>query len=120
MKNKLLTMKKIWLAITLPIFGIMTAQSGNTGVNTPNPGSTLDINGSLAAQYKTVSAATYTMLGSDFYVAYTGTANSTFTLPTAVTGLGNFKGRMYTVKNNTAFTVTINPVTRKPSVETPV
>jgi hypothetical protein len=51
------------------------------------------------------------MLGSDFYVAYTGTANSTFTLPTAVTGLGNFKGRMYTVKNNTAFTVTINPVT---------
>jgi len=111
MKNKLLTMKKIWLAITLPIFGIMTAQSGNTGVNTPNPGSTLDINGSLAAQYKTVSAATYTMLSSDFYVAYTGTANSTFTLPTAVTGLGNFKGRMYTVKNNTAFTVTINPVT---------
>ncbi|WP_027381697.1 hypothetical protein [Chryseobacterium daeguense] len=104
-------MKKTGLAIFLLLFGIITAQSGNIGVNTPAPGSTLDINGSLAAQYKAVSASTYTMVSSDFYVAYTGTANSVFTLPTSIAGTGNFKGRMYTVKNNSAFTVTINAVT---------
>lgn len=104
-------MKKTCLAILLPLFGTITAQSGNIGVNTPAPGSTLDINGSLAAQYKAVSASTYTMVSSDFYVAYTGTANSVFTLPASIAGSGNFKGRMYTVKNNSAFTVTINAVT---------
>lgn len=107
----LLTMKKIWMAITLPIFGIITAQSGNIGVNKPNPASTLDISGSFAAQYKTVAAATYAITSSDFYVSYTGTANSIFTLPAAITGLENFKGRMYTIKNNTTFTVTVNPTT---------
>ncbi len=101
-------MRNFLLTLTLPLFGIVSAQSGNIGLNTPNPGSTLDINGSLAAQYKTVSASNYAMTSSDFYVAYTGTANSIFTLPAAITGVGNFKGRMYTVKNNTAFTVTIN------------
>ncbi|WP_449399224.1 hypothetical protein [Chryseobacterium wanjuense] len=101
-------MRNFLLTLTLPLFGIVSAQSGNIGLNTPNPGSTLDINGSLAAQYKTVSASNYVMTSSDFYVAYTGTANSIFTLPAAITGVGNFKGRMYTVKNNTAFTVTIN------------
>ncbi|SEW47762.1 hypothetical protein SAMN05421841_3616 [Chryseobacterium wanjuense] len=101
-------MRKFLLTLTLPFFGIVSAQSGNIGLNTANPGSTLDINGSLAAQYKTVSASTYAMTSSDFYIAYTGTTNSVFTLPTAIAGVGNFKGRMYTVKNNTAFTVTIN------------
>ncbi|SDQ64967.1 hypothetical protein SAMN05421664_2015 [Chryseobacterium soldanellicola] len=104
-------MKKIFFFVSLPIFGIMTAQSGNIGVNMSNPGSTLDINGSLSAQYKAVSASTYAMTGSDFYVAYTGAANSSFTLPASVAGPGNFKGRMYTIKNNSSFTVTVSPTT---------
>ncbi|WP_449397392.1 hypothetical protein [Chryseobacterium wanjuense] len=49
------------------------------------------------------------MTNNDFYISYNGTSNTTLTLPLAITGNGNFKGRMYTIKNNTAFTVTINP-----------
>ncbi|WP_326984783.1 tail fiber domain-containing protein [Chryseobacterium sp. MYb264] len=49
------------------------------------------------------------MVNTDYYVSYNGTANSTFTLPAAITGVGNFKGRLYTIKNNTSFTVTVNP-----------
>ena len=73
------------------------------------PGSTLDINGSLAAKYSTVTSATYAMTSADFYISYNGTANATFTLPVAISGEGNFKGRMYNIKNNTAFTITVNP-----------
>jgi hypothetical protein len=86
-----------------------TQINAQTGINTPNPGSTLDVNGSLAAQYRAVTATAYSMNETDFHVSYNGTANSIFTLPTAISGIGNFKGRLYTIKNNTAFTVTVNP-----------
>jgi hypothetical protein len=49
------------------------------------------------------------MSATDFFVSYNGTANGTFTLPAAISGTGNFKGRMYTIKNNTSFTVMVNP-----------
>lgn len=78
------------------------------GVNTTSPGSTLDINGSLAANYKTVTT-NYTMTATDYHVSYTGTGNATFTLPAAISGAGNFKGRLYTINNRTSSTITVNP-----------
>jgi hypothetical protein len=101
--------RKLWMVISLPIFGITSAQSGTVGVNTTNPGSTLHINGSFAAQYRAITATTYSMNETDYHVSYNGTGNSTFTLPTAIVGNGNFKGRVYTIKNNTSSAVTINP-----------
>lgn len=95
-----------------PLFLLLIGSSSimaQVGVNKANPGSTLDINGSLAAQYNAITAPTYSMIDTDYYVSYNGASNSTLTLPTAISGIGNFKGRMYTVKNNTTFTVTINP-----------
>ena len=82
---------------------------GQTGINTKNPGSTIDINGSLAAKYTAVNTASYNLSAADFYVSYNGTSDALFNLPPAISGVGNFKGRMYTIKNNTNFTITVNP-----------
>ena len=95
------------VAVALLSYGIVSAQS--VGINTAQPCSTLDVNGSLAAKYSTVTAATYTPSSADFHISYNGTGNAVFTLPTAISGAGNFKGRMYTIRNNTAFTITITP-----------
>lgn len=103
------TLTKLWMGITLSTSIITFAQTGNVGVNTTTPGSTLDVRGSFAAQYTAVTAAAYAMSATDFFVAYNGTADAAFTLPAAMSGTGNFKGRMYTVKNNTSFTVTVSP-----------
>lgn len=101
-------MKKLFIPLFLLTVGSSLAFA-QVGVNKTNPASTLDINGSLAAQYNSITATSYAMINTDYYVSYNGTANSTFTLPAAVNGLGNFKGRMYSIKNNTSFTVTVNP-----------
>ncbi|WP_267402721.1 MULTISPECIES: hypothetical protein [unclassified Chryseobacterium] len=63
----------------------------------------------MAAKYNSVTAASYAMTTSDFYVSYNGTANASMTLPAAISGAGNFKGRLYTIKNNTSFMVTVTP-----------
>lgn len=101
--------KKVWQIIALLSSSIAIAQAGNIGVNTENPGSTMDINGSLAAKYSSVTGTLYNLTATDFHVSYNGTANATFNLPAAISGNGNFRGRMYTIKNNTNFTITINP-----------
>lgn len=102
---------KVWQAATLLSSSIVLAQAGNIGVNTENPGSTIDINGSLAAKYNAVTSAIYNLSATDFHVSYNGTANATFNLPAAISGNGNFKGRLYTIKNNTNFTITVNSAT---------
>ena len=89
---------------------IAFAQAGNVGVNTVNPGSTMDINGSLAANYKAVTTATYNLVLSDFHVSYNGSSDAVFGLPPSVSGVGNFKGRIYRIKNNTNFKITVNAV----------
>lgn len=99
---------KVWQAVALLSSSIAFAQAGNIGVNTANPGSTMDINGSVAAKYNAVTAALYNLTATDFHVSYNGTANATFNLPAAISGNGNFKGRLYTIKNNTNFTITVN------------
>ncbi|MGI4872619.1 MAG: beta strand repeat-containing protein [Janthinobacterium lividum] len=71
---------------------------GNVGLNTTAPKSTLEVNGSFGANYLSVTAATYTLLTTDFYVDFKGTAAGTLTLPSGL----NAKGRLYTVKNGTS------------------
>lgn len=91
-------MKSIFFLITITLSSILFAQ---IGVNTNLPGSTLTINGSIAGTYKT--AATSIILGKeDFYMSFTGSTPSTFTLPAATAASpaeGNILGRIYCIKN---------------------
>jgi len=93
-------------AITLTVFflicGSLYAQTGNTGVGTTTPGSKLTVNGSFAATYKNITATTYTLLASDYYLAWNGSSAGTVTLPAAISGAGNFSGRIYHIKNTSA------------------
>lgn len=100
---------KAWQAIALLSSSIAFSQAGNVGINTVNPGSTIDINGSVAAKYNAVTSTSYNLSATDFHVSYNGTADASFNLPAAISGNGNFKGRLYTIKNNTNFTITVNP-----------
>lgn len=88
---------------------VVSAQAGNVGINTSAPGSTLDVNGSFAATYNVVSLPNYAVSPSDFFISYNGTSDGVFTLPASVTGTGSFKGRVYTIKNNTPFNITVTP-----------
>jgi hypothetical protein len=114
---------KVWKVIGLFSSCIAFAQVGNVGINTPNPGSTIDINGSVAANYSAVTTTPYNLTSTNFHVSYNGTSNAVFNLPAAISGMGNFKGRMYTIKNNTNFTITVNsaaPETINGSASVPV
>ncbi|MBI5371103.1 MAG: hypothetical protein HZA79_03640 [Sphingobacteriales bacterium] len=77
-------------------------QTGNTGIGTSTPGSKLTVNGSLAANYRSEAATTATIGANDFYVVWNAGANGTLTLPAAISGSGNYKGRLYYIKNTTA------------------
>ncbi|CEJ71617.1 hypothetical protein BN1195_03967 [Chryseobacterium oranimense G311] len=99
---------KLGQILGLATSSIVFSQTGNVGINTPNPGSTIDINGSLAANYTAINTTSYNLTTTDFHVSYNGTANAVFNLPAAINGVGNFKGRLYTIKNNTNFTITVN------------
>nr|WP_315026449.1 hypothetical protein [uncultured Chryseobacterium sp.] len=77
---------------------IVNAQVGNVGINTPNPGSNLTVNGSFAATYKVVYASG-AVGANDYYIAYNGPTTGTLTLPAAINGAGNFAGRTYHFKN---------------------
>lgn len=94
----------ILLLTTAVAFSVGKAQ--NVGINTQNPGSIMTVNGSFAADYKIVT--TNTTLGiSDYYTTYNGNTAGTISLPAAINGVGNFKGRIYCIKNtsNSALTV---------------
>lgn len=94
------------LLINLTLIAGAAAQTGNTGIGTTTPGSKLTVNGSFAGPYTTVTTGG-TVGANDFYIAYNGSSNGTLTLPAAISGAGNFLGRMYHFKNTGAATLTI-------------
>lgn len=87
---------------------VIDKTTGNVGIGLTTPSSTLSVAGSLATNYTSVNATTYTVLATDSVIAWNGTATGTITLPAAVSGSGNFKGRTYTIKNTSgAYTVAV-------------
>lgn len=72
--------------------------TGNIGIATVTPASTLTVNGSVAAAYKEV-AQSYTLLATDYTVVYSGTVDAIFTMPVVTTTI---TGRQYVIKNLSA------------------
>jgi len=102
-------MKKIFLLSFLTLITVTFSFAQNVGINTTNPGSTLSVNGSLSAGYNNVTT-NYLLTVDDYFVVYNGTSNATFYLPAALApGSGNFKGRVYKIKNNSSYQLTIDP-----------
>ncbi|WP_286707650.1 hypothetical protein [Flavobacterium sp. 38-13] len=96
-------MKQLFLILLLYGTGAMSQNTAiNIGVNTKNPGSRLTVNGSFAGDYKMVGDENRDIVldDSNFYVAYRGYYGATFKLPKAISGPGNFKGRIYRIINN--------------------
>jgi len=94
-------MKNSMILALVTFSGFWYAQTGNVGINNSLPGSTLTVNGSIAGQYKNVSAST-TLGVNDFYTAFNGSSAGTFTLPAATAAApaaGNTLGRVYYIKN---------------------
>ncbi len=100
MKNKFISL------ISLCIIFTCNAQ---VGISTSNPASTLDIKGSFATPYKAVTATSYSLLNSDQYLDYRGTAAAVWTLPAALASPATFGGRIYEIRNGSNFDITINP-----------
>lgn len=100
--------KMLFMALLGGLNGILVkAQVGNVGISTASPGSTLTVNGSFAATYKTVTASG-AIGANDYYIAYNGTADGTLTLPAAINGAGNFAGRTYHFKNTGGKILTVS------------
>lgn len=96
-------MKKLLFIVLFTTLNSMTAfaQTGSVGINTQVPGSTLDVNGSFAAAYASVTANTYTASENDFSIKWGGTADGTITLPVSTAGQDR-SGRIYFLKNTSA------------------
>ena len=78
--------------------------TGNVGIGTTTPTTTLQVNGALALKSPTtVNAATYTMASTDSSLIIT-TTNCTITLLSAAT----YTGRILYIKNITAHSLTSN------------
>ena len=92
----------------MPGTAVSTGLPGYVGVNTTTPGNTLTDNGSFGAAYNSVasSASVYTAAATDYYIIYNGTA-TTLNLPAALaSGSGNYKGRVYIIRN--AYTANVS------------
>lgn len=94
-------MKYTLFAALLLSTGALQAQTNNVGINTSSPGSRLTVNGSVGMPYRSVTAS-YTMTADDYYVSYAGSSAGTITLPAAISGNGNFGGRIYRIRNASA------------------
>ena len=72
------------------------------GPNASSPNSTLQVSGSLAGAFRSISSAR-TLDSTDFLVKCTGSSDFTVTLPTAA----SISGRIYVVKNSGSATITL-------------
>ena len=85
------------------------AAYSQTGLGTISPNSTLDVRGGIAVNLRTFSSST-SLAYTDHTIVFTGTSNSTVTLPDATTCLG----RIYWIKNASATlptpVVTVNTI----------
>lgn len=94
--------------IFIPVFSIMTLFfNAQVGIKTSTPNSTLAVAGSLGADYKQITAATYSITATDHYLTYNGTGNTTFTLPVIGTGTTSYSGRIYKIKNISTSSITL-------------
>ncbi|PWN57991.1 C-type lectin domain-containing protein [Chryseobacterium viscerum] len=94
--------------IILLCTGVIFSLKAQVGINTSNPGSTLDVRGSFATPYKSISASTYSMLNTDQYLDYRGSAAAFWTLPAALAAPATFGGRIYEIRNGSNFDITVN------------
>ena len=91
--NKLTIMKKRMLTCAIVGFLYTVNANAQVGIGTTTPNSTLDVRGSISANYRAFT--TSTSAATDNMLAFTGTSAATLTLPTAVT----CTGRVYWIKN---------------------
>lgn len=99
-------MKNILIIST--VICICSFYKSQVGINTQNPGSTLEVNGSLATPYKRISSSSYQISQQDQYLDYRGDAPATWQLPLANVPT-NFGGRIYEIRNGSNFDVSIKP-----------
>jgi len=102
MRTKLL----VWMFAAFFCYGDAIAQSGNVGIGTNTPGSKMTVNGSFGATYR-IASASGTVGTNDYYIAYNGSVDGTLTLPAAISGDGNFLGRIYYFKNTGTAILTV-------------
>jgi hypothetical protein len=78
------------------------AQTNNVGIGTATPTSKLSVNGSFSANYNIVSDTDFTLSANDYAISWSNTTGGVCRLPAAVSGVGNYKGRIYLIKNSSA------------------
>ena len=93
---------KTQLIVIAGVLSVLTvsAQTNNVGIGTTSPGSKLSVNGSVSVAIKYIDS-NYTLTADDYILVYNGVRSDTISLPPALpVGAGNFKGRIYKIKNN--------------------
>ncbi|WP_292008109.1 hypothetical protein, partial [Chryseobacterium sp.] len=100
--NKNLMRKVIFIGIVLCSFNL----NAQVGINTPNPNSTLVVEGSYEGAYKNISTNT-TLTALDQYITVTGSTAISITLPDGSSTTNSFSGRIYRIRNNSSQDATL-------------
>lgn len=95
--------------ITIGVLLLCSLLAAQIGINTATPGSTLDVKGSFATQFKQVISNTYSILKSDQFIDYRGISSSQFFLPAAQSSSSNFAGRIYEIRNSSGYSINVIP-----------